>query len=192
MLSSKDAEGLLQGPPAQASTQKALKSAPKVRTFARTEKKINFFSLFKYLVIGHLIGFALSSPQLFSLLELMSQRPEGDGLRSAFGQRQFKLEQLWPFFMTNFAYVGGEIDEFKKTAIGPLVFMLACLGLLSKVRGRPSFKTIEIGVWLAALFYLLKNFPVWPALNQFIGHLPILEEMYYYVYFFTLLQLFFS
>ena len=153
---------------------------------------INIVPLVKCIVISHFLGFALSSPQLLSFISYLLQRPESDDLRTSFGMRQYPLEHLWDFVRYNISFTGEHISVFGKSAIGFSVLCLTLLGFLMRLRQcivERNVYWIDIGILLSGLFYVIKNFPLWPAFNEFIGSLPLIREMYFHVYFFSMLQL---
>jgi hypothetical protein len=133
------------------------------------------------LALAHVMGFALASPQLFSMMEFVAS--EGDTFRAGLGQYQIPSFQIFIGMLTRFADGpprGSIIHLFHLTPL--FLFFWGLGGAIARRR----LNAADTAALLCGTFAVLKLFPVWPAFNQFIGSLPVLRHSWFIVYFFPL------
>lgn len=145
------------------------------------------------LFLAHLIGFALSSYQILSLVELLSV---SESYRTNVGFNQYKSSDFIPFFaeiLTQFKNSAPTLFDNNRTYLGfiPLTFFF--LGLGTTVKNIKRIGYGEVGALLCGAFILFKFFPFAPAwFNTLVASPPVLRDTYFFVYFFTLFLWFFS
>ncbi len=157
----------------------------------RKDSGLDMRRLFTVLVIVHVLGFALASIQLFPFFEFLHSRIDL-GCRKSLGTRQFHVDQVRPFLAANIANWGQNYGGLHRSTVGLTVIFLSLIGIGSKLIRPRTVRWLDIGVMVPPLFYILKNFPLLPGLNTFVGNVPLVNELRFYVYCFNYLQIFFS
>jgi hypothetical protein len=152
---------------------------------------VNWGKLGRIIVIGHVLGFALSSFQLFAFLEFLHSRDDL-GCRKALSVMQMGLDEIGPFLWSNAVNWGQRYGGLHKSVIGLTILLLSGIGIFSRLLPPYRLRWLEVGIVVPSLFYMVKNFPVIPSLNTFIGQLPLINELRFNVYCFPYIQLFFS
>ncbi len=148
-------------------------------------KQIAFYTVTLFF-ISHLIGFGLSSPQWLSMLDFMG---EGAGnFRSGPGLSQFVNFSVLLRLVARVSDTlpPGHLVHFFN--LGPV--FLFFLGVIASFKKKLTLN--QIAALACAALFLLKNFPVWPALNDFVGHLPFAKGIWFIIYFFPLFLISFS
>ena len=148
-------------------------------------------NLLKILIFAHVLGFALGSIQIFPFFELLHSRIDL-GCRKSLSTLQFHADQIRPFLAANLANWGQQYGGLHRSTIGLVVFFFSLTGICSRLIRPRTVCWLDIGVMMPPLFYVLKNFPLFPALTESIGAVPLVNELRFYVYCFSYLQLFFS
>ena len=153
--------------------------------------KVDLKRLLKILIAAHLLGFALSSLQIVAFFEFLHSRDD-IGCRRSLSALQMKLDEIIPFLWMNAVDWGQKYGELHKSSIGLTVLFLGSMGIMSRFIRPIRMCWLDIGIILPLLFYFLKNFPVFPPINSFIGSLPLINELRFNVYCFPYVQIFFS
>ncbi len=156
------------------------------------KKKIAWKSYLQDLILAHIAGFALSSYQIFSIIELLSLSKS----HRYVGMRQYAGSDLLPFFaenLTRFQNTAPTLFSDSRTLLGliPVTFFLVGIGLTIKHIRRIGYG--EIGAILCGVFIIFKMFAIGPAwFNTIVAKPPVLRESYFYVYFFSIFLWFFA
>lgn len=144
------------------------------------------------LILAHLVGFSLSAPQIFAIVELL----QASESHRFVGYRQYEAAKLLPFFLENltrFTEDGPKLFSDSRTYLGLLPLSLFIVGLLTTFGPLRKRTVGEIGALLCGLFIIFKMFAIGPAwFNTIVAKPPILRESYFYVYFFSIFLWFFS
>ncbi len=144
------------------------------------------------LVLSHFVGFAMSSYQIFSIIELMSV---SEVFRYV-GHLQYKIGDLLPFFVENITLLSSNpsfLFKDSRTLFCLTPTVLFFVGVFFTIKNVKKINYIQIGALLCGIFMLIKLFPLAPQIfNKSISGLPILKESYFYVYFFSIFLWFFS
>ncbi len=156
------------------------------------KKKISWKAYLQDLILAHVIGFALSSYQIFSIIELLSL---SESFRYV-GSNRYPVADLLPFFaenLTQFRDAGPELFKDSRTFLGLITttfFLIGFGGSLKNIR-RIGFG--EVGAILCGVFIVLKLFAIGPLwFNEIFVKLPVLRETYFYVYFFSIFLWFYA
>jgi len=159
-------------------------------------RKIRFKSFGLDLLIGHGLGFALSCPQLFALIEFinlaMPEYRQAYGI-GYYGLAQYPLNEFFTYFLAKItSFSNGKPPGHNIHLFGLIPLFLFFYGFFFTLRKIKSIKGLDIAAILCGLFFIVKLFPFWPWFNQFIGNLPILKESWFRVYFFSIFLWFFA
>ncbi len=127
-------------------------------------------------------GAMLASFQIFALLEYVSL--VGQPFREKHGLDQFTSFE--PFLMM--------IARFENAAPpGPMVhifgfvsLVLFSMGVIARLLKPKVLGVADAIGLLTIVFIVLKFFPVWPAFNRLVASLPLLQESWFTVYFFSI------
>lgn len=155
-------------------------------------KEVKLKPFFQDLLLAHIAGFALSSFQIFSIIELLAASES----HRFVGLRQYAAADIIPFFaenLTRFLESGPRLYGDSRTYLGliPVAFFLA--GIASTIKNVRRIGAGEVGALLCGLFIILKMFAIGPGwFNELVASPPILRESYFYVYFFSIFLWFFS
>src|SRR5262249_35022124 len=122
------------------------------------------------LAFGVLTGAMLAMPQVFALLEYISQT--APGFRKTFGLAQFSSLDLLLTMVARFreAPPPGEMIQI----FGLTTLTLAAAGVIASVFRR-RFGLPETIAAITIVFFIVKAFPIWPWFNHLIASLPLLR-----------------
>jgi hypothetical protein len=127
---------------------------------------------FQHIVLGiilfHLIGFCISSPQLLALCDFIGK--EALHYRPGHGAIQYTDYSIFLRWFTRVRNdtPGGEAIHFFNT----IPFYLFLIGITC-LKIRKTWHPVTIGLLFSSIFFVIKNFPIWPAFNEWISRLPI-------------------
>ena len=154
-------------------------------------------SIILALIFSHALALSLAAPQILSLIEFVQLSPLG--YREGIGIAQIPTPPAI-FFLKQLLWDGTTRGHPTLTNIfGLTSVFLFLVGLVSSFGRNKQFWWVFVSVTLCALFYLLKNFetiqysvPIASMFNEFIGHLPIAEYMWWGLYGYPIFLIFFS
>jgi hypothetical protein len=139
--------------------------------------------------VAHALGLVVAMPQIIALAEHVYQA--APGYRTSFGTKQF--DSMWAFLpwivRTSAAPPSGTtIHIFGLITL--FLFFTGFFGFLFGCVRRAARRRVTLMQWSAILpgaFFIVKNFPVWPSFNTWVGDLPILRYCWIFIYFFPLM-----
>jgi hypothetical protein len=140
------------------------------------------------LVVANALGVLLGSFQIAALVEFVGLAPAG--FRKGLGTRQFPGFEAMKGWLTPLKEgppPGSLIHLF-----GLLPAFLFLVGFARRMSVPRRLDWRDGAALLCGGFYLAKNFPVFPAFNDFVGGLPVLRESWFIVYFLPILLWFFA
>lgn len=158
-------------------------------------KEIRYKAFLFDIIIGHALGFALSSPQVYSLIEFISlTKPD---FRATLGMHQFSFADIYPYFLGMITSFSNSHPPCPNPHMAPHIFGLIPLflffgGVFLTLRHIKRVRIYDLAAVMCAVFFMLKLFPFWPWFNEFLGSLPVLRESWFTVYFFPIFLWFFA
>jgi len=141
------------------------------------------------LLVCHVIGFALSSIQLFSLLEFIYESGAMD-LRSGFAGGSYKAEDLLPYSLAQLSFFG--VSAAQQSL---LTFSMGLWGLFFAIRGvlavlTGNIKPVDgrytgfaIAFLVLMVIFVVKAFGLSETLNTLFLSTPILAQSHFPLYF---------
>jgi hypothetical protein len=143
------------------------------------------------LLVGHLIGFLLSSVQTFATVEFLSQaRP---GFRELYGESQYGTPQIFLDMVGRLTRQPPShpiVHVFHLTSIW--IFFWGGWTILRRAISGVVPSVFEFSALCCGGFFALKLFPIWPWFNRIIGSLPVFNACWFTIYGFHIFLWFFS
>ena len=158
-------------------------------------KEIRYKSFLFDIIIGHALGFALSSPQVYSLIEFISlTNPD---YRATLGMHQFSFADIYPYFLGMITSFSNSHPSYPNPQMSIHMFGLIPLylffaGVFLTFMHIKKVRICDLAAVMCGVFFMLKLFPFWPWFNESLGSLPILRESWFTVYFFPIFLWFFA